>query len=168
MPGHPGHGAVQRPAFWLESEQQREQEQQARPAPPFVIAAEKMAGVVGLRLSEQRAQKAGMALHHLLPTSWTPVYMILRRRLGTSPLKGGLASGAAMSLLVDQGVTPALGFSAPNRDYPLVTHIRAFVAHLVFGVVCAAVIEGSWRLLGGAADEPARSARGMFLRRRVG
>ncbi len=30
-------------------------------------------------------------------------------------------------------MTPALGFSAPNRAYPLSTHLRGFVAHLVFG-----------------------------------
>ena len=29
-----------------------------------------------------------------------------------------------MSLILDEGVVPALGLSAPNRDYPLLTHVR--------------------------------------------
>jgi hypothetical protein len=46
-----------------------------------------------------------------------------------------------MSLLVDEGMTPLLGFSAPNRDYPLSTHIRGFAAHLAFGLGVAATAE---------------------------
>lgn len=53
-----------------------------------------------------------------------------------------------MSLLVDEGLTPLLGFSAPNGAYPLSTHIRGFVAHLAFGVAVAAVTEARWRLTG--------------------
>jgi hypothetical protein len=37
-------------------------------------------------------------------------------------------------LLIDEGLKPLLGFSAPNRAYPLVTHLRGFVAHLVYGL----------------------------------
>lgn len=51
-----------------------------------------------------------------------------------------------MSLIVDEGMTPALGFSAPNRAYPLSTHLRGFVAHLAFGVGVAAIPEAGWRL----------------------
>jgi hypothetical protein len=52
-----------------------------------------------------------------------------------------------MSLVADEMVTPALGFSAPDRDYPLSTHLRGLVAHLVFGLGVAAVTETGWRLL---------------------
>jgi len=37
-----------------------------------------------------------------------------------------------MSLVVDEGMTPLMGFSAPNRAYPLSTHLRGFAAHLAF------------------------------------
>lgn len=47
-------------------------------------------------------------------------------------------------------MTPALGFSAPNRAYPLSTHVRGFVAHLVFGLGVAATTELGWKLLGRA------------------
>jgi hypothetical protein len=51
-----------------------------------------------------------------------------------------------MSLIVDEGLTPALGFSAPNRAYPLVTHLRGVAAHLVYGLTVAAVTETAWTL----------------------
>jgi hypothetical protein len=51
-----------------------------------------------------------------------------------------------MSLIVDEGLTPALRFSAPNRAYPLATHLRGFVAHLAYGLTVAAVTETAWKL----------------------
>lgn len=53
-----------------------------------------------------------------------------------------------MSLIVDEGITPLAGFSAPNRDYPAVTHLRGFAAHLAFGIAVAAVTETAWTILG--------------------
>lgn len=52
-----------------------------------------------------------------------------------------------MSLVADELIAPALGFTAPNRDYPLVTHARGVAAHLVFGLVVAAATEAGWSLL---------------------
>lgn len=62
--------------------------------------------------------------------SWGPVYTLLRRRTGFNPVVAGLGTGVIMSLIVDEGLTPLLGFSAPNRAYPLVAHLRGVVAHL--------------------------------------
>ena len=52
-----------------------------------------------------------------------------------------------MSVIADELMTPAFGFSAPNLDDPLVTHVRGFVAHLAFGLAVAATVEGGWALL---------------------
>ncbi len=49
-----------------------------------------------------------------------------------------------MSVIADELMTPAFGFSAPNLEYPLVTHVRGFAAHLAFGVAVAAVFEAVW------------------------
>lgn len=131
----------------LEPEEDRQREQEVRPGPPYVVAAKKMAAALGMELEDDKAQKAGMALHYLLPISWVPTYMGLRRTTDMRPLTAGLLSGAAMSLIVDEGITAALGFSAPNKQYPASTHVRAFAAHLIFGVAVATVVEGAWRLL---------------------
>jgi hypothetical protein len=52
-----------------------------------------------------------------------------------------------MSLMADEMMTPALGFSAPNRAYPVATHVRGVIAHLMFGLAVAATTELGWRLL---------------------
>lgn len=58
------------------------------------------------------------------------------------------ADPAAMSLIADELMTPAAGCSAPNRAYPLVTHLRGFAAHLAFGLAVAGVTEAAWLLRG--------------------
>lgn len=43
-----------------------------------------------------------------------------------------------MSLIADEGLTPALRLSVPDSAYPLTAHIRGVLAHLVFGFAAAA------------------------------
>ncbi len=59
-----------------------------------------------------------MALHFGLGMGWAPLYALIRRRWRTPPVPTALGSGAVMTVLVDEGLTPLLGFSAPNRNYP--------------------------------------------------
>jgi uncharacterized membrane protein YagU involved in acid resistance len=136
-------------AYPLEPPDDREREESVRPSPPFQLAAENLSErVMGVELDEDRAKKAGMAFHYLAGLSWTPVYLLLRRKLGWSPVASGLVSGASMSLLLDEIVTPAIGASAPNDRYPASTHVRAAAAHLVFGLTVAGVVETGWKLMG--------------------
>jgi len=125
----------------------RAREDAARPGPPYRIAAEKVAGLLGLTLSEPATERAALGFHYGLAASWAPLYPLLRRRAHLGPLGAGLATGASMSLLVDEGLTPLLGFSAPNRAYPLATHVRGFLAHLAFGLTLAGATETGWALL---------------------
>jgi uncharacterized membrane protein YagU involved in acid resistance len=127
--------------YELESDADRMREDQVRPGPPYQIAAQKIAAFVGLTLSQQQLEKAGLLFHYGLGMSWGPVYLLVRRKSSLSPVAAGILTGAAMSLLVDEGLTPALGFSAPNSAYPLSTHVRGFVAHLTFGLGVAATAE---------------------------
>lgn len=135
--------------YALEPEADRQREQDVRPGPPFRLAAENLsARVVGVEFDQDRATKAGMAFHYLAGWSWTPVYLLLRRRLRWGPVASGLGTGASMSLLLDETITPAIGASASNGRYPVSTHVRAFAAHLVFGLAVAGVMEAGSRLLG--------------------
>ncbi len=125
-----------------ESEGDRQREDEVRPGPPYEIAARKTTHLLGLEFSDQRIQKLGtVVFHYGLGMSWGPVYTLLRRRTDLNPVVAGLSTGAAMSLIMDEGLTPLLGFSAPNRAYPLATHLRGFVAHLAFGLGVAATAE---------------------------
>jgi uncharacterized membrane protein YagU involved in acid resistance len=133
-----------------EPDEARRQEDAVRPGPPYQVAADKLSEQLGLRdkLSESQQKKLGMAFHYGLGMSWGPIYTLLARKSGLNPVVAGLLTGAAMSLVMDEIVTPAMGYSAPNRDYPMVTHLRGFVAHLVFGMGVAATAELVLRLLG--------------------
>ncbi len=142
--------AMEQVSMWLyqrESDADRAREDAARPGPPPRIAAQKTTALMGLNLSEAALDKAALVFHYGLGAGWAPTYALLRRNTGLGPFAAGLTSGAAMSAIVDEGLTPALGFSAPNRDYPLATHIRGVIAHLVFGLAVAAATETSWAVL---------------------
>lgn len=148
-----------------ESEKARQQEDEVRPGDPPILAARKTTQWLGLELSEEQIQAIGLYLFHYgLGMSWGAVYTLLRRRTGLDPVPAGLLTGAAMSLLVDEGLTPLLGFSAPNRAYPLVTHLRGFVAHLVFGLGTAGTAETLyWLGRNGVAEERTRRANLLSL-----
>lgn len=130
----------------LTPEATREEEQRVRPGPPFRVAAEKTAKLAGVDLDEQQTDRAGMAFHYASGMIWGPVYCVMRRASGMNSLGAGAAAGMSMSLLLDEFVTPALGFSAPNRDYPPAAHVRGLFGHLVFGLTLAGAAEGLYRL----------------------
>lgn len=129
-----------------EPDQVRDREDRARPGPPFQIAADKTTARLGLELTEQQRHRAGLLVHYGLAMSWAPLYAVIRRRWHTPIPVTALAVGAAMSAIVDETLTPLLGFSAPNRAYPLPTHLRSVLAHLAFGAATAAVTETAWAL----------------------
>lgn len=133
--------------YELEPASARAQEDAARPGPPFRIAADKLSKLAGWQLDEAALDKLSLAFHYGLAISWAPLYPLLRRHTTWSPPAAGLATGAAMSIVADELMTPAFGFSAPNLDYPLVTHLRGFAAHLAFGLTVAAATETGWALL---------------------
>jgi|GEM_PF-459210 len=125
----------------------REKEERVRPGPPAEIAAEDLANRLGVRLDDKARGRTGNIVHYALGALWGPVYGQLRRNTRMSAPGAAFISGATMSLMIDEGLTPALGYSAPNRDYPVLTHVRGFAGHLVFGAVNAAVAEALYRLV---------------------
>ncbi|MDI3196249.1 DUF1440 domain-containing protein [Pseudarthrobacter sp. AL07] len=134
--------------YELESAQDRAREDAARPGPPSELAAKKIFGAAGIVLEGKALERASMFMHYGLALSWSPLYVLLRRRTGMGMVGAGLLTGTAMSLIADEIMTPLAGFSAPNRAYPLVTHLRGFAAHQVFGLTVAATCEALWALRG--------------------
>lgn len=133
--------------YELEPEEDRKREEEVRPGPPFYIAAKKITGALGIELPEEQLQALAMyGFHYGLGMGWGPTYTALRRYMGLNPVSAGLLSGALMSLVVDEGITPLFGFSAPNREYPASTRLRGLVAHLAFGLGVAATAEAIYWL----------------------
>lgn len=101
--------------YEMESEQTRKKEEEIRPGDPYMIAAEKMTEALGIELSEDGLQKLAIyGFHYGLGMGWGPTYTFLRRWTDLNLVLVGLLSGAAMSLLVDEGTTPLMGFTAPT------------------------------------------------------
>jgi hypothetical protein len=124
----------------------RRQEERVRRAPSSEVAAEKTAESLGYSLDERQRKLAGRGVHYGLGVAWGPLYGLLRRHGGMHPLTAGVLTGASLSLIVDEGLTPALGFSAPNRDYPALTHARGFLNHLAYGAAVAVTAEALYWL----------------------
>ena len=134
----------------------RRREARVSPGPSSsYVAARRIAERLGRPADDRRLAPAAKAVHYGLGMAWGPVYHLLRRRFGMRPLGAGLVAGAALSLVVDTGLTPALGLSAPNRAYPVATHVRGFLAHLVWGAAAALAAEALYRLTG-TAPRPVR------------
>lgn len=134
-------GKVSMKLYKMEPEEARKQEDAVRPGPPYQIAAKKTASLLNLQLNDEQLKKAGMGFHLGLGMGWAVFYPLLAQKTNLSPVVNGLITGASLSLIVDEGLTPALGFSAPNKEYPMVTHIRAVANHLVYGLAVAGIYE---------------------------
>ena len=131
----------------------RRQEERISPGPSSsLVAARTLAERLGRPLDDRRLAPAAKAIHYGLGMAWGPFYGLLRRHAGLRPLGAGLVAGASLSLIVDEGLTPTLGFSAPNRDYPAATHLRGVLAHLVWGMAAALATEAVYRFTGTAPD----------------
>lgn len=146
---------MQKGLYRLMPDSLKRREEEVRPGSPTTVAAEKLAGSIGLKLNQRQTAAMASAIHYGSGVPWGAVYPFLRRHSGMTPVGAALALGASMFLILDEALTPAAGFSAPDREYPPLTHARGFVVHLLFGAAVAATAEALFRLAG---TTPERSA----------
>ncbi len=134
-------GPISTKLLGMESEEARKQEKAVSPGSPYELAARKATTLFGLHLSDETIQKVGAPMiHYGLGSIWGPLYIILRGK-GLNPIWAGLGTSAAPFLIVDETLTPLLGLSAPDRAYPITTHVRGALSHLAFGLGVAATVE---------------------------
>lgn len=142
---------AQRPLSWVTPEHVDRHEKQVRPgASSSLVAAQKIAQALDISPSQRGEELWGKAIHFGVGVGWGPVYSLLRRYGGLRPFGASLTAGVAMSLILDEGLVPALGLSAPNHHYLAFTRVRGFIAHLVYGAAVAVAAEGFGRLAGRA------------------
>jgi uncharacterized membrane protein YagU involved in acid resistance len=89
---------------------------------------------------------ASRLVHYLTGAAFGAVFGVLARRVTAPPLLAGVAFGAAVWLVNDEGVIPALGLSRKPWEYPTSTHAKALASHLVFGTA----MDAGYRVLGAA------------------
>jgi uncharacterized membrane protein YagU involved in acid resistance len=119
----------------------KEREKAVSPGSPYKIGAQKAADLVGVKLDETTLNRAASAMPYTLGITGGLLYVVLRRLLRMNPLLAALLSGMTLFVVVDEGLTPSLGLSAPNLEYPLSTHLRGFLGHLAYGAAVAVTAE---------------------------
>ena len=120
----------------------RKQESQARNGiPALEVLADRMAGLIGITLSNEERQRGGTILQWATGIGTGMLYAGIRSRLPGSGIPRGLAYGAGFSLVVDEGIVPLLGLSPGPSALPWQTHARGFTGHLVFGAVAEVTLQ---------------------------
>jgi hypothetical protein len=118
-----------------ESKQARKAEDEARGnQTAYDVAADKAADAVGVELSGEQRQKAGLAIHWALGAGAGAAYGLLRGRLPGADAGAGLVFGTAFWLAIDEGANYALRLTPGPTAFPWQTHARGLAGHLVFGV----------------------------------
>jgi hypothetical protein len=117
----------------------REREEELRTEMPTTALVRKAAASLGRNLDEGQASRLGVGTHYAFGAAGGPVAALLTNR-GASPVGAGLAVAAAMELGADQGMNTVLGLTAPTWRFPLVTQVRALVAHLAYGLALGLLV----------------------------
>lgn len=113
----------------------------------YEVAAERAAVMVGSKLDDENAARAGMLLHWSLGIGAGALYAVLRRRIRFLGKTGGAAFGTGFWAFMDEGVVPMLGLTPGPGAFPWQTHARGLAGHLSFGTVA----EGTLRVLDAVA-----------------
>ncbi len=140
-------------ADWLmwnnESEEARLQTNAVRPfgEPPAHALVSMVEEALGIEMTPEQHELAGVAVHYAIGISPAIVYAIVRDKLPVRGPARGLLYGLGLFLLQDEGVNAATGLSAKPQDYPWQAHARGLVSHLVYGVVTEVVLDAMDRSL---------------------
>jgi len=124
-----------------QSEASKRREEEVGEGVAYAVVVQKAAALVGREVEPDRAERLGEAFHYAMGAVLAPGYVLLRRRFGLPPVTAGLAFGLSVSVVVDEVANPLMGFTAPPQAYPLVTHLRGVVGHVVFGLTMAGLFE---------------------------
>jgi hypothetical protein len=101
----------------------------------YAAAAEKLARAAGRRLNSRQRERIGTAIHWTLGIGAGALYGALRPRVRPVAVAWGLAYGALVWLLLDEGATTALGLTPGPTAFPWQTHARGLAGHLAYGAV---------------------------------
>ena len=73
-------------------------------------------------------------MHYAFGASTGAVYGAMAELAPGVTAGSGLMFGAAVWVVADEAIVPALGLSKPPTEYPLSVHAYALSAHLVYGL----------------------------------
>lgn len=91
------------------------------------------------RLSQQQKETGGTFVHYAMGATSGGLYGSAAEFVPPVKLGAGAPFGAAVWLLADEALVPALGLSKSPTAYPPSTHASALASHLVYGLTTEAV-----------------------------
>jgi hypothetical protein len=86
------------------------------------------------KLTKSEKKPAGAAIHYAMGATSGAIYGVAAELAPPAARAAGLPFGAAVWLIADDIVVPALGLSKPPTKYPLSTHAYALASHFVYGL----------------------------------
>ncbi len=117
----------------LTEEEKKSKKKKEEPA--NVKAAEGISeAVFDHKLKKSEKEPAGEAAHYAMGATSGLIYGIASEIAPMTTVGLGIPFGAAVWLVADDVVVPALGLAKPATEYPLSTHAYALSSHLVYGL----------------------------------
>jgi len=117
------------------SEEEKKPKKKKEDEPANVKTAEAISeNVFDHKLKKSEKEPAGVAVHYAMGATSGLIYGIAAEIAPVTTAGLGLPFGAAVWLVADDIVVPALGFAKPATEYPLSTHAYALSSHLVYGL----------------------------------
>lgn len=130
----------------LAEEEKKSKKKQEGPA--NIKASEEISeAVFDHKLKKSEKEPAGEAMHYAMGATSGLIYGIASEIAPMTTAGLGLPFGAAVWLVADDVVVPALGLAKPATQYPLSTHAYALSSHLVYGLTTDLVRRGLRKLL---------------------
>jgi putative membrane protein len=85
-------------------------------------------------LTKSEKETVGAVAHYAMGVTSGAIYGAVAEMMPVATTCEGTAFGAAVWLMADEGVVPALGLSRNPTDYPPSIHVYSFTSHLVYGL----------------------------------
>jgi uncharacterized membrane protein YagU involved in acid resistance len=113
---------------------QRERAAWPNGQPSVMNLIDLVSGRLRVPLDERSRTAAANLMHYALGAIPGAVYAVLRDRVPALGAGRGLVFGALLWAVNDEYLNARLGLSGPPEAYPLMTHVRGLIGHLVLGV----------------------------------
>jgi len=125
--GSPRHGVAREL-----QERGRDREADDAAVRTAIVVSERL---LGLELAEREKKEiAGAAVHYAFGVATGGLYGAIAELKPATTAGAGLPFGAAVWLIADEIIVPALGLSKSPTKYPLSTHAYSIASHLVYGL----------------------------------
>lgn len=125
-----------------QSEADAARERAARPGgrSSVAILVDRILAATGIDADEPTRQQLAEVIHYGLGAGPGALYAVLRDRVPLLGARRGIVYGALLWALNDELLNTRLGLAGPPDAYPLSTHFRGLVGHVVLGVVTDALV----------------------------